>query len=234
MTTPNIDPEEIKKFNALATTWWDTEGPLRTLHDINPVRLAFIQEQVALNDKKVLDVGCGGGILAESLAKAQAHVTAIDMDPAALETARQHAQTEGLVIAYQQQTIESMALTDQTFDIITCMEMIEHVPDPEGIIRHCAALLKPQGYLFVSTLNRHPKAYLMAILGAEYILRLLPRGTHDYQKFVQPAELGQWARMAGLETTRLTGVSYHPFTRKAKLTANLHVNYMACFQKRAE
>jgi 2-polyprenyl-6-hydroxyphenyl methylase/3-demethylubiquinone-9 3-methyltransferase len=231
MTTSNIDPEEIAKFTQLSSTWWDTEGPLKTLHDLNPIRLQFITNHAMLANQTVLDVGCGGGILSESLAKAGSQVTAIDMDAAALETAKAHAKTSQLNIDYRHQTVESLADSHaHSFDVITCMEMLEHVPDPAAIITACANLLKPEGKLFVSTLNRHPKAYAMAVVGAEYILNLLPRGTHDYQKFIKPSELAGWARDNGLEMVAISGVSYQPFSRQCELTSDVKVNYMACFE----
>lgn len=230
MTAKNIDPEEIAKFTQLASTWWDTEGPLKTLHDLNPIRLQFIKNHADLTGKTVLDVGCGGGILSEALALAGANVTAIDMDAAALETACAHAKTNQLSIDYRHQTVESLAVSHpHHFDVVTCMEMLEHVPDPAAIIAACAKLLKPEGKLFVSTLNRHPKAYAMAVVGAEYVLNLLPRGTHDYQKFIKPAELASWARQHELEMTAMSGVNYHPFSRQCELTDDVKVNYMVCF-----
>ncbi len=227
MNTPNVDPQEIAKFTALSQHWWDAEGPLHTLHDLNPMRLAFIQQHTELAAKAVLDVGCGGGILSESLAKAGATVTAIDMDDATIKVARQHAQDAGLTIDYRHQPIET--LDDDRFDVITCMEMLEHVPDPALILQHCARLLKPGGKLFVSTLNRHPKAYAFAIVGAEYVLGLLPRGTHDYNKFIKPSELAQWARHAQLGQMQLKGLHYHPFNRHCELTDDVRVNYLASF-----
>lgn len=230
MTAQNIDPEEIAKFTQLASTWWDTEGPLKTLHDLNPIRLQFIKDHALLAGQVVLDVGCGGGILSEALAKSGAHVTAIDMDAPALETAREHAKSNNLTIDYRHQTVESLAESHpHHFDVVTCMEMLEHVPEPDAIIAACAKLLKPQGKLFVSTINRHPKAYAMAVVGAEYVLNLLPRGTHDYQKFIKPSELAGWARQQELEMAAISGVNYQPFSRQCSLTNDVKVNYMVCF-----
>lgn len=229
--TLNIDPQEIAKFTQLSKDWWDTTGPLRTLHELNPVRLQFVTDQIDLTHKTVLDVGCGGGIFAEALAQAGAIVTAIDMDAAALETAKAHAITHEVNIDYRLQMVETLAATDtQQFDLITCMEMLEHVPHPEQIIAACARLLKPEGLLFVSTLNRHPKAYAMAVLGAEYVLNLLPRGTHDYAKFIKPSELATWGRQANLKLMGLQGVSYDPFKHQAHLVDDVKVNYMAYFK----
>ena len=230
MNTTNVDPQEIAKFTALSQHWWDTEGELHTLHDLNPVRLAFIEQRCVLAGARVLDVGCGGGILSESLAKAGATVTAIDMDEAAINVARQHAQAADLTIDYRHQPIETLSQQpDMRFDVITCMEMLEHVPDPAAILLHCAQMLKPGGKLFVSTLNRHPKAYALAILGAEYVLRLLPRGTHDYNKFIKPSELALWARQAQLSQMQLQGVHYQPWSRQCKLVDDVRVNYLASF-----
>ncbi|MFN7096616.1 MAG: bifunctional 2-polyprenyl-6-hydroxyphenol methylase/3-demethylubiquinol 3-O-methyltransferase UbiG [Gammaproteobacteria bacterium] len=227
-----MDQEEIAKFTKLAASWWDTEGPLKTLHDLNPIRLQFIKDHAALNGKTVLDAGCGGGILSEALTKSGASVTAIDMDAAALEAAREHAKKSNINIDYRHQTIESLTSSHpHHFDVITCMEMLEHVPDPAAIIGACAALLKPTGKLFVSTLNRHPKAYAMAVVGAEYILNLLPRGTHDYQKFIKPSELSNWARQHKLDMMAISGVNYQPFSRQCELTSDVKVNYMVCFGK---
>lgn len=230
MSENNIDSAEIAKFTKLANEWWDKDGELRTLHDLNPVRLKFIQDKIDLNGKNVLDVGCGGGILSEAMAKTGAHVTGIDMDEAGISVAKNHAKTENLTIDYLHESIENLQKKHpHRFDVITCMEMLEHVPSPANIIQACAGLLKPEGKLFVSTLNRHPKAYAMAILGAEYILKLLPRGTHDYRKFIKPAELVQWARQASLSVIEMKGVAYHPFSRQCELTSDVKVNYLVCF-----
>ncbi len=230
MSENNIDADEIAKFAKLSNEWWDKEGSLRTLHDLNPIRLQFIQNHIDLKDKTVLDVGCGGGILSEAMARVGAQVTGIDMDEAGISIAKNHAKIESLTIDYRHQTVESLAkMHPHHFDVITCMEMLEHVPSPAEIIDACAKLLKPNGKLFVSTLNRHPKAYALAILGAEYVLKLLPRGTHDYNKFIKPAELVQWARDVGLSVEEMKGVSYHPFTRKCALVDDVKVNYLVCF-----
>lgn len=230
----NIDYDEVKKFDSLSATWWDPKGALRTLHHINPVRLGFITDTVCLKNKKVLDVGCGGGILTEALARTGAEVTAIDMSEEAIHVAKAHALSQGLNIDYQHCPIDSLAPASPSFDLITCMELLEHVPDPRAIIQACATRLKPGGYLFVSTLNRHPKAYLLAILGAEYLLRLLPRGTHDYQKFIRPSTLCSWAQEINLQPQILKGMSYNPLTQQAKLNHDLNVNYLGCFKKNVD
>jgi 2-polyprenyl-6-hydroxyphenyl methylase/3-demethylubiquinone-9 3-methyltransferase len=231
MQNHNVDADEIAKFKTLASQWWDPNGQLRTLHDLNPIRLAFIQQYCQLNAQRVADIGCGGGILSESLAKNGAIVTAIDMDAAGIEVAKQHAQASQLAIDYRQQAVETLAEQEPaSFDVVVCMEMLEHVPDPAAIMHACARLLKPQGKLLVSTINRHPKAYALAVIGAEYLLNLLPRGTHDYQKFIKPSELATWARQAGLQLVQMQGVHYQPFSRQCKLTDDVSVNYLACFE----
>ncbi len=223
----NIDQAELAKFDALASSWWDTAGQSKPLHDINPLRLQFIQQHCDLSGRQVLDVGCGGGILSESLAKLGAHVTGIDMGKQPLNIARLHALEAGLKIDYQHSTVETMAeRSPQQFDIVTCMEMLEHVPDPISVINACATLVKPEGYVFFSTLNRHPKAYLLAILGAEYILNMLPKGTHDYRRFIRPSELAAWCRQAGLQVQALCGIHYNPLTKKFALGQDIKVNYL--------
>ncbi len=214
MMTPAYSAKEVNKFNDLAAKWWDIQGPFKPLHALNPLRLQFIQEQLDLTGKQVLDVGCGGGILTESLAKAGAHATGIDLAPDVINIASEHAKAQGLTIDYQCIAIESFAAQHaQRFDVITCMELLEHVPDPMHIIHSCAQLLKPNGLLFLSTLNRNLKSFLMAIIGAEYILNLVPKGTHEYAKFITPAELSRLLReqdfdlenCAALPTTHLHG-----------------------------
>lgn len=228
----NADPTEIAKFDALAHDWWNPSGYFKPLHDINPLRLSFIQQHVAINQKSIVDIGCGGGILTESLAKLGGKVTGIDLGAKALVIARQHAESENLKINYQQTDAQTFAKQhSEQFDIITCMELLEHVPDPVAVVAACAQLTKPGGYLFFSTINRNPKAYLYAVLGAEYLLKLLPKGTHDYKKFIRPSELDAWARQVGLHTEALAGMTYHLLTRQYQLTKNIDVNYLVCCQK---
>lgn len=222
MTT--VDESELEKFKALSKTWWDKEGPLKTLHDINPERMAFIDSHTTLKDMRVLDVGCGGGILSESLAKKGASVTAIDLESTAIDAAIAHATKERLNIDYQHIALDK--LKDNQFDIVTCYEMLEHVPSPKILVSQLSDKLKPQGHLFLSTINRTLKAYLYAIVGAEYLLRLLPRQTHDYQKFIKPAELSSYARAASLSVKHIEGLSYQPLSRKATLTEDVNVNYL--------
>ena len=229
MTTAhtNVDPSEVAKFEALATSWWDTEGESKPLHEINPLRLSFIESNCKLNDKNIIDVGCGGGILSEALAKANAQVTGIDMGEMPLNIARLHALEAGLTIDYQQITAEEKALQSTAqFDVVTCMEMLEHVPDPVSVIEACSQLVKPGGDIFFSTLNRHPKAYLLAVLGAEYIMKMLPKGTHEYDRFIRPSEMASWCRQAGLEVQDITGLSYNPFTKSYSLGNDVKVNYL--------
>lgn len=224
---PNVDLNEIAKFNALAQDWWDPHGSAKPLHAINPLRLKFITDQINLSGKKIVDVGCGGGILAESMAKLGANVTGIDLGEEVLAVARHHAEIQQLNIHYEHVAAEEMAAQQSdAFDVVTCMELLEHVPDPAAIILDCARLVKPGGQLFFSTINRNPKAYLFAILGAEYILKLLPAGTHDYTKFIRPAEFSNWARTAGLEVREFMGMTYRPFTKQYQLTTNIDVNYL--------
>lgn len=223
----NVDLNEVAKFDALASSWWDLEGQSKPLHDLNPIRLAYIAERTTLKDANVIDVGCGGGILSEALAKSEAHVTGIDMGEMPLNIAKLHALEEGLTIYYQQSTAEEMAAQHkEQYDVVTCLEMLEHVPDPASIISACAALVKPGGDVFFSTLNRHPKAYLLAVLGAEYIMKMLPKGTHDYKRFIRPAELSAWSRQAGLKVKDVTGMNYNPLTRQFSLGNDVKVNYL--------
>ena len=234
MTKPNIDKEEITKFDSLAASWWDTDGQSKPLHDINPLRLAYINQRCDVVNKKVIDVGCGGGILTESLAKQGAYMTGIDMSQSALAVARSHALQSDLVIDYQLITAEQKAKEDSAqYDVVCCMEMLEHVPQPEAIIEACAQLAKPNGHLFFSTLNRHPKAYLLAVLGAEYIFNLLPKGTHDYARFIRPAEMASMCRQAQISVVDITGMQFNPLFKKYSLGDDVNVNYLIYCQKTA-
>lgn len=226
----NADPLELQKFSDLAHRWWDPTSEFRPLHEINPLRLEWINARAPLAGKKVIDVGCGGGILAESMAKKGAHVTGIDLSEKALKVADLHSLESGVQVRYEMIAAENMAEREaDSFDIVTCMEMLEHVPDPASIVRACATLVKPGGKVFFSTLNRNPKAYLFAVLGAEYFLRLLPKGTHDYAKFITPAELSQFVRNAGLNVDSFKGMSYNPLTKIYSLNQDTSVNYLvAC------
>lgn len=229
MTQRNVDPQEIAKFEALAALWWDLESEFRPLHQINPLRLNWVEEHAGqLQSKKILDVGCGGGILAESMARRGADVLGIDLGEAPLNVARLHAEQEQVNnIEYQQIAVEELAeLQPGQYDIVTCMEMLEHVPDPASIIQACYKLVKPGGHVFFSTINRNPKAYLFAIIGAEYVLRMLKRGTHDYHKFIKPSELAHDIRQAGLQLKDMTGLHYNPLTKHYWLAPNVQVNYM--------
>lgn len=230
----NVHPHEIQKFGAKAERWWDPLGELKTLHDINPLRMQFIQQYANLDGKKVVDVGCGGGILTEALAKAGADALGIDLSEDLLDIADLHGLETGIAVNYQKISVE-MLVEEQAngFDHVTCMEMLEHVPDPESVIQSCAKLVKPGGYVFFSTLNRQPKAYLLAILAAEHILQMLPKGTHDYQTFIKPSELCQMARKSGLELQSLVGIEYQPFTKQFSLGQDVGVNYLAAFQRPA-
>ncbi len=223
----NVDPSEIAKFDALASNWWDTEGESKPLHDINPLRLDFISSYCTLKDSQAIDVGCGGGILSEALAKSGAKTTGIDMGEMALNVAKLHALEAQLSIDYQQITAEEKAQqAANSFDIVTCMEMLEHVPEPFSVIQACADLAKPGGDVFFSTLNRHPKAYLLAVLGAEYIMNMLPKGTHDYKRFIKPSELAKWCRQSGLEVNHIKGISYNPLNQTFNLSDDVKVNYL--------
>lgn len=224
----NVDPAEIEKFEALASRWWDKESEFKPLHDINPLRLDYIERRCnGLDGKKVIDVGCGGGILAESMAHRGAKVTGIDMGNAPLQVARLHKHESGVDVDYQQITAEDMAEQHAgKFDVVTCMEMLEHVPDPSSIIQACAKLVKPNGAVFFSTINRNPKSYLFAIVGAEYIMNMLPKGTHHYEKFIKPSELTSWCRTAKLNTQELTGMTYNIFSKKYSLGFDVDVNYL--------
>lgn len=232
----NVDLTEVAKFEALASKWWDTENEFKPLHDINPLRVNYINERAGLADKKVIDIGCGGGILSEAMSKLGAHVKGIDMGEAPLAVAKLHLEESKLDIDYEKITAEEIAEREAgQYDIVTCLEMLEHVPDPASVIQACAKLVKPGGYVFFSTINRNPKAYLFAIIGAEYILNMLPKGTHDYAKFIQPAELNSFARLADLDVQHMTGLTYNPITKHYKLTdKDVSVNYMMYTQKSNE
>jgi len=224
----NIDHSEIAKFEALASRWWDLEGEFKPLHRINPLRLSYILDRAnGLFDKKVLDVGCGGGILSESMASAGAHVTGLDMGGEPLQVARLHALESGVSVEYVQETVEAHADAHaQQYDVVTCMEMLEHVPDPASVVAACARLVKPGGHVFFSTINRNSKAWLMAIVGAEYVLKMVPKGTHDIKKFIKPSELLSWVDNTPLRERDIIGLHYNPLTNIFKLGANVDVNYM--------
>ncbi|MCB1646191.1 MAG: bifunctional 2-polyprenyl-6-hydroxyphenol methylase/3-demethylubiquinol 3-O-methyltransferase UbiG [Pseudomonadales bacterium] len=223
----NHDPAEISKFDELARTWWDQEGDFKPLHKINPLRTSYIADRVVLDGSRVLDIGCGGGILTEALAQAGASVTGIDMAPRPLEVARLHRHESGLSIEYLQTTVEDYAADHAgEFDAVTCLEMLEHVPDPGSVISACRQLLKPEGHLFLSTINRNPKSYLLAVVGAEYVLRMLPRGTHDYDKFIKPSELEAWLRAADMQLMDITGMTFNPLTGAYSLGQDTDVNYL--------
>jgi len=237
-TTHNVDAAEVAKFEALASRWWDKESEFKPLHEINPLRLNYIDERSDLAGKKVLDVGCGGGILSEAMALRGAQVTGIDMGEKPIKIAQLHALEAGVEITYRKVSAESLADeigtdSEQQFDVITCLEMLEHVPDPASIINACERMLKPGGQLFLSTINRNPKAYLFAIIGAEYILNMLPRGTHDYAKFIRPAELSRWVRDNGLTVKDSVGLAYNPLTKNYKLADDVAVNYLMHTSKSA-
>lgn len=229
----NVDAQELAKFSDLAHRWWDPESEFRPLHQINPLRLEWIDELAVLRGKQVLDVGCGGGILTEAMARRAAHVTGIDLAAKPLGVARLHALEAGVEnLDYREIATEALAAEKQgAFDVITCMEMLEHVPDPSAVVRACAALVKPGGWVFFSTLNRNPKSFLFAIVGAEYLLRLLPKGTHEYARFIRPSELARWSRDAGLSLHGSRGMEYNPFTRRYWLSANTSVNYLIACRK---
>ena len=221
----NADPAELEKFSRLAARWWDPEGEFRPLHDINPLRLDWIARHAHLGGASVLDVGCGGGILAESMARKGARVTGIDLSEKALRVAELHLLESKLDVCYEKSAIEDYR---GEFDVITCMELLEHVPDPASMVSACARLVRPGGHVFFSTINRNPKSYLFAVIGAEYVLGLLPKGTHDYQRFVKPSELAAWSRAAGLRNEELIGMTYNPLSRRYSLGRDCDVNYLLC------
>lgn len=231
---PNVDPAEIAKFSSLAHKWWDPDSEFKPLHDINPVRIDFIRRFSGIQNRRILDVGCGGGILAEGLAAEGADVTGIDLAEKPLKIAKLHLLESGQKVDYQLKPVEIMASEQpECFDVVSCMEMLEHVPEPSSIINACSQLAKPGGWIFFSTLNRTPKSYLLAVLGAEYVLGLLPRGTHDYARFIKPSELARMTRAAGLDTVEIAGMHYNPFTRQVSLSQNSSVNYLVACRKPA-
>ena len=230
----NVDRQEIAKFDRLAQRWWDPDGDFRPLHDINPARLEFIDRRTPLAGRRVLDIGCGGGILAESMARKGATVSAIDMAEAPLAVARLHLKKSDVRVDYRKHTAEQEAEAGHRYDVVTCLEMLEHVPEPASVIRACRELTRPGGDLYFSTINRNPKSFLMAIVGAEYVLRLLPRGTHEYAKLIRPSELARWLRAAGLELVETIGMHYNPLTRACTLGGNLDVNYLVHARRPAD
>ncbi len=231
----NVDAGEIARFQATASRWWDPEGEMRPLHDLNPVRLEYVQRAGGLPGQRVVDVGCGGGLLAEAMAVKGATVTGLDLASELLQVARLHALESGVSVDYRLETAEQHAAGNAgAYDLATCMEMLEHVPDPGSIVAALAALVRPGGQVFVSTLNRTPRAYLHAVVGAEYVLRLLPRGTHTYDKFIRPSELAAWGKAAGLEVLDVAGLDYDPFARSARLTSDARINYLVQFRKPAQ
>jgi len=235
MKTTNVDPAELAKFSELAHRWWDVNSEFRPLHQINPLRLDWIQTLEPLMGKQVLDVGCGGGILSDAMARAGAHVTGIDLATKSLKVAQLHAlETQTPNVSYREVSAEALAAEKPaSFDVVTCMEMLEHVPDPASVVKACATLVKPGGWVFFSTLNRNPQSFLFAIVGAEYVLNLLPKGTHEYAKFIRPSELAGFCREAGLQTQASRGLQYNPLTQRYWLDGNTRVNYMLATQREA-
>lgn len=233
MNAPNVDAAELAKFSELAHRWWDPESEFRPLHEINPLRLAWIDGLAPLAGRRVLDVGCGGGILAEAMARKGAEVLGIDLAEKSLKVAQLHALETGVAnLRYREVAVEALAAEQPAgFDVVTCMEMLEHVPDPASVVRACAALVKPGGWVFFSTLNRNPKSFLFAIVGAEYVLQLLPKGTHEYARFIRPSELAAWCREAGLDLQATRGMEYNPLTRRYRLSADTSVNYLLATRK---
>lgn len=233
MQDQNVDPNEVAKFDEKAHLWWDENGEMRTLHQINPTRLKFVTDHVSLAEKRIIDVGCGGGILTESLAKAGAHeVHGIDMSYQLIGVAKIHAKTNHLQIHYHHISVEHFSGKHPgQFDVVTCMELLEHVPNPESIVEHCAKLTKKNGHVFFSTINRTPKAFMLAIVGAEYLLHLVPQNTHDYSKFIKPSELDTWCRKHGLKIIDIKGMQYNPLTKTASINTNVSVNYLVCCEK---
>lgn len=234
MSNTNVDPAELSKFSDLAHRWWDPESEFRPLHHINPLRLEWIHQQANLAGKRVVDVGCGGGILAEAMAAKGADVLGIDLAGKSLKVAQLHALESGVKVQYREVSAEALAVEQAgQFDVVTCMEMLEHVPDPASVVRACASLVKPGGWVFFSTLNRNPKSFLFAIVGAEYVLKLLPRGTHEYARFIKPSELAQWAREAGLNAQGFKGMEYNPLSRRYWLSQDTSVNYLLATRREA-
>ena len=234
MNIKNLDPEEVKKFNDIAEKWWDLDGEFKPLHQINPLRLNFTKERTELKGKRILDIGCGGGILSEALSKAGADVIGIDASTQTIGVAKSHANSVNSKVTYLESTVEDFILNNDknSFDVITCLEMLEHVPSPSKIIESCSDLLKDNGDIFFSTINRNPKSYLFAVIGAEYILNLLPKGTHEYSKFIKPSELASWIRNSGLNLKETIGLSYNPITDNYWLGKDIEVNYMVHVTKR--
>lgn len=231
-SAPNFDPAEISKFDAAAPRWWDPDGEFRPLHDLNPARLDYIEARAGIAGRRVLDVGCGGGLLAEAMARRGARVTGIDLAPESLQVARLHALEAGVDVEYREIAAETLADSDADgFDLVTCLEMLEHVPDPVAIVASLARLVRPGGDVICSTINRNAKSFALAIVGAEYLLRLLPMGTHQYARLIRPSEISRWARDAGLELADLAGLEYNPATRKARTGTNVSVNYLAHFKR---
>ncbi|CAG2143007.1 bifunctional 2-polyprenyl-6-hydroxyphenol methylase/3-demethylubiquinol 3-O-methyltransferase UbiG [Cupriavidus numazuensis] len=234
-TGPNADPKEIDKFSELAHHWWDPNSEFKPLHDLNPLRLGWIDGIAGLAGKKVVDIGCGGGILSESMARLGANVRGIDLSTKALRVADLHSLESGVAVNYEEIAAEALAAREPgSVDVVTCMEMLEHVPDPASIVQACATLVRPGGHVFVSTINRNLKAYLMAVVGAEYILQMLPRGTHDYEKFITPSEMARFARNAGLDLVEMRGMTYNPLSQIYSLSRDTDVNYMMAFRRVAE
>ena len=232
MTTANVDPNEIRKFEELAYRWWDTDSEFKPLHDINPLRLNYIDDRAQIKGKKVIDIGCGGGILAESMARRGAQVIGIDMGATPLSVAQLHALDSQIEVDYQQISAEDMAAQHAgQFDVVTCMEMLEHVPDPASVIAACATLVKAGGEVFFSTINRNPKAFLLAVVGAEYVMNMLPKGTHEYGKFIKPSELEKAARSVGLRLRNISGLTYNPLFQSYRLGNDVDVNYLMHFTK---
>ena len=228
----NADPNELAKFASLAQSWWDPAGPSKPLHELNPLRLRYVERAASLRDARVLDVGCGGGILSEAMARSGARVLGIDLSQAVLDVAELHALEAKLAVEYRAIGAEELAAASPgSFDLVTCMEMLEHVPDPAAALSALATLVKPGGNVIVSTLNRKPVAFAVAIVGAEYLARMLPRGTHEYLKFIRPSELARWGRAAGLDLMDLTGITYNPLTRAFRLSPNTDINYLAHFRR---
>jgi 2-polyprenyl-6-hydroxyphenyl methylase/3-demethylubiquinone-9 3-methyltransferase len=228
----NADPAEISRFDAAAPRWWDPEGEFRPLHDLNPARLDYIEARAGIAGQRTVDVGCGGGLLAEGMARRGARVLGIDLAPEALAVARLHAIESGVAVEYREVTVEKLAEAEPgSYDLVTCLEMLEHVPDPAAIVAALARLARPGGHVILSTINRNAKAFALAIVGAEYLMRLLPMGTHRYARFIRPSELSRWARAAGLELADLAGLEYDPFGRKARVSGDVSVNYLAHFRR---